>query len=149
MCFHGFVDIITTHIVNGSEGRKDPLYSLYSHLEKCPDILYYDNACQLHEYALNRESGYVSNCQMFHDVFHSYGHKCPNVYKSNRLSLPKANTSIAEQFNSFAQSLKKSSAQMSQSTFVFCLQYFCHMWNLKKKHYSINGEKQLRIFSAQ
>lgn len=122
------------HMVNGGEGRKDPLFSLYSHLEHCPDVIFYDNACQLQEYALNRESGYFQNCQMYHDIFHGYSHKCPEVYKSNRLvGFEKANSEICEQFNSFVQSLKKSSGQMSQSTFVFCLQYFCHVWNLEKK----------------
>ena len=35
------------HMINGSEGRKDPMQSLYTHLEHSPDALLYNNVCQL------------------------------------------------------------------------------------------------------
>ena len=50
-CFGG-------HIIDGKEGRKDPSYALYTHLPKAPSILFYDFACSLEEFNLNRESGY-------------------------------------------------------------------------------------------
>ena len=34
------------HIVNGSEGHKDPSQALYTHLPTAPIIIFYDNACQ-------------------------------------------------------------------------------------------------------
>ena len=43
--------------MNGSEGRKDPACSLYNHLEVAPEIVYYDFACSLKEYCMNREAG--------------------------------------------------------------------------------------------
>ena len=46
------------HIINGAKGRKDPHFSLYTHLENVPKKLFYDFACSLNEYALSRESGY-------------------------------------------------------------------------------------------
>ena len=49
------------HIVNGSEGRKDPASSLYNHLKVAPEMIYYDFACSLEEYCMNREAGYFKN----------------------------------------------------------------------------------------
>ncbi len=122
------------HLIPGSEGRKDPHSSLYCHLEKPPKAIFYDFGCGLHEYSLNRESGYFQNVQFFHDIFHGYAHKCSDVYKSSRLSgFDGVNSSVCEQFNSFMQCIKKSARQMSQEHFVFYMQYFIHMWNLKKK----------------
>ena len=121
-------------MIDGGEGCKDPFSSLYSYLPESPEVIYYDNACQFHEYCLNRESGYYANTQFFHDIFHSYTHKCPPVYRSKRLTgLDSANTSICEPFNSFLATLRSSSGQMSQSTFSFLVQYFIYAWNMEKK----------------
>ena len=103
--------------------------------------IFYDNACQLHDYVLSRESGFFSNSQMFLDVFHSWSHKCPAVYRSQRLVGFDSNTQICEQINSFLQPLKRSSYQMSQSTFTFILQYFIHVWNVLKKEKLERQEK--------
>lgn len=122
------------HIIAGSEGRKDPAASLYTHLESAPDDIFYDFACGLHEYTLNRESGYFKNTRMFHDVFHGYTHKCAKTYKSTRLiSFDSVNSEVCEQFNSFMQCIKRSASQMSQQHFVFYLQFFIHEWNLRKE----------------
>ncbi|WAR10663.1 hypothetical protein MAR_035739 [Mya arenaria] len=86
-----------------AEGRKDPSASLYSHLAKPPQAVFYDFACNLQEYCLNRESG-SSRLQGFESV----------------------NSEICEQFNSFIQILKKSARQMTQSHFCFYLQFFIH-----------------------
>ena len=121
-------------MLSSSEGRKDPMYSLYLYLKKPPDVIMYDNCCQLDEYTRNRESGFFKNTKFFHDVFHGFAHKCPDNFRSSRLSQYKhIDSEICEQFNSFVQSLKKSSGQMSQTTFTFCLQHFIYVWNLKKR----------------
>ena len=65
--------------MNGSEGRKDPSQALYTHLPTAPSIIFYDNACQLEEYFLNRESGYYKNTKFYHDTFHGYGHNAQIV----------------------------------------------------------------------
>ena len=54
-CCYGF------HIIHGSEGRKDPSFSLYTHMEKAPEIIFYDFACGFEEYCLNRESGFYGH----------------------------------------------------------------------------------------
>ena len=49
------------HIVNGSEGRKDAACSLYTHLEIAPDVIFYDFACSLEEYCLNRKADFFKS----------------------------------------------------------------------------------------
>ena len=122
------------HVIPGSEGRKDAASSLYSFLEKAPDVVFYDFACSLDEYTKNRENGYFNNTTFFHDIFHGYTHKCSNVFKSNRLlGFNGINTSICEQFNSFIQCIKASSKLMTQEHFMFYLQFFIHQWNMQRK----------------
>ncbi|XP_069101637.1 uncharacterized protein [Argopecten irradians] len=116
-----------------AEGRKDPYASLYSHLETPPKDLFYDFACNLQEYCLNRESGYFEGVRFFHDIFHGFAHKCSKGYRSSRLlGLDTINSEICEQFNSFLQCIKPSARQMNQTHFVFYLQFFLHIWNEQK-----------------
>ena len=122
------------HIVNGSEGRKDPCFSLYTHLTDAPDSIFYDFACSLEEYCLNRESQYYKNTRFFHDVFHGYSHTCSSVYSSRRLlDFRSVNTSLCEQFNSFLQCIKASAKHMSQVRFIFYVQFMINIWNERKK----------------
>ena len=120
--------------MNGSEGRKDPACSLYNHLEVAPEIIYYNFACSLEEYCMNREAGYFKNKQFFYDIFHGYNHTCSKIYSSkNLIHLNSVNSSICEQFNSYLQCIKSSAKQMSQEHFMFFLQYMIRLWNEKKK----------------
>ena len=122
------------HVVHGGEGRKDPAFSLYTHKQTAPSVLFYDFGCSLDEYNLNRESGYFQNTRVYHDLFHSYNHVCSSVYKSVRLpNLRYCNTSICEQFNSYLQSIKCSARNMRQDHFMFFLQFFAHIWNGQKR----------------
>ena len=126
--------------MTGAEGRKDPSASLYSYLDSPPDAIFYDFACNLQEYCLNRESGYYKNVRFFHDIFHGYAHKCSTAFRSSRLQgFESVNTEICEQFNSFIQHIKKSARQMSQTHFCFYLQFFLHQWNKKK---TVSSEKE-------
>lgn len=128
---HG--DCYGFHIIPGAEGRKDPAASLYMYLERPPEYIFYDFACGLEEYGLNRESGYFLQSRMFHDVFHGYKHKCSSVFRYNRLEMAeKVNTEICEQFNSFLQSIKASSKKMKQQTFCFYVEFFIWLWNKRK-----------------
>ena len=122
------------HIIPASEGRKDPAASLYTHLENAPDSIVYDFACSLSEYCHNRESGYFAKMRFFHDVFHSYNHKCSASFRCQRLkSFTGVNSSICEQFNSFLQNIKTSARLMSQVHFTFYVQFFISIWNGNKR----------------
>ena len=85
------------HIIAGGEGCKDPFSSLYKYCETMPEDIYYDCACQLSEYCLNREPELFKNTQFWHDLFHLVGHVCGINFKSGRaLGLKGVNTEICE-----------------------------------------------------
>ena len=131
------------HIVNKSEGRKDPSHSLYSHLQTPPEAIFYDFACGLEEYSLNREAGYFRKTRFFHDIFHGYGHNCSPLYSSARTNAyDGVNLSICEQFNSYLQCIKASAKHMSQENFMFYVQFMINLWNEKKR---ISYEKKLKV----
>ena len=57
------------HLIAGGEGRKDPFASIYKYMELPPADIFCDNACQLSEYALNREPKWLMNTRFLHDLF--------------------------------------------------------------------------------
>ena len=63
------------HLIDGAEGRKDPFCSLLKYKEEMPEELYYDFACSLSEYCLNREPDLFKNTRFWHDLFHAIGHR--------------------------------------------------------------------------
>ena len=119
------------HMIN-VEGRKDSAASLYTHLETPTDAIFYDFACNLLEYYLNRERGFYKRVQLFHDIFHGYARKCSCAYRLSRLQgFGFINSEICEQFNAFIQCIKSSARQMSREHFY--LQFFLDISNARKE----------------
>ena len=114
------------HLINGSEGRKDAFAALYKYKKTMPEHLFYDFACQLSEYCLNREPHLFINTKFWHDLFHSVTHVCGNNFKSVCIEgLEGINTEICEQFNGFLQCIKYTGSHLSQEHFMFFVQFFC------------------------
>lgn len=121
------------HLIAGSEGRKDPFASIFKYMEKAPEHIFYDFACQLSEYCLNREPEFFKMTRFWHDLFHSIGHVCGINFKSGRIEgLEGINTEICEQVNSFLQCVKYTASHLSQDHFMFFLQFFLHLMNKEK-----------------
>ena len=121
------------HLIPGAEGRKDPFFSLYKYLPNPPNEVFYDFGCSLNEYSLNRAPGYSRSVRFWHDIFHGFNHKCPYVYRSNRIrSLNLVNSEICEQFNAFIQCIKYTGSHLNQSHFCFFMQFFIKVWNDRK-----------------
>jgi Kyakuja-Dileera-Zisupton transposase len=121
------------HVINGSEGRKDPFASLVKYMPVAPDEVFYDFACSLSEYCLNREPEFFRGTRFWHDIFHGYSHKCSKSFCSTRIrSLRHMNSEICEQFNAYIQCIKYTASHLSQSHFTFFLQFFIYQWNLQK-----------------
>ena len=57
-------------LIAGWEGRKDPFSSLFKFLPSMHTDIFYDFACQLSEYCLNREPQYFLHTRFWHDLFH-------------------------------------------------------------------------------
>ena len=121
------------HLIAGGEGRKDPFSSLFKYKPTAPDEIFYDNACHLNEYCLNREPGYFLSTRFWHDLFHALGHKCGCNFKSGRVCrLEGMNTEICEQVNAFLQCIKFTASHLSQEHFAFFLQLFLYLLNKEK-----------------
>ena len=134
------------HIIESGEGRKDVFSSLYKYIETPPKHIFYDNACQLNEYCLNREPDFFLDTQFWHDLFHSIGHICGFNFRSGRvLGLEGINTEICEQVNSFLQSIKYTSSHLTQEHFMFFVQFFLYILNKNKTE---NHKKQASIALA-
>jgi hypothetical protein len=121
------------HLIKSGEGRKDPFSSLFKYAETAPEEIFYDFACQLSEYCLNREPGFFLNSRFWHDLFHSITHLCGNNFKSGRvLGLDGVNTEICEQTNSYLQCVKYTASHLSQAHMMFFVQFFLFLYNKEK-----------------
>ena len=121
------------HVIQGSEGRKDPFSSMFKYMPEAPEEVFYDFACSLSEYCLNREPHFFRDTRFWHDVFHGFSHKCSKSFCSSRIrSLRHVNSEICEQFNAYIQCIKYTASHLSQSHFTFFLQFFIHLWNYSK-----------------
>ena len=120
------------HLISLGEGGKDPFASLYKYCNEMPDHIYYDFACQLFEYFLNRELELFKNTTFWHDLFHFVGHVCGIKFKSGRvLGLERVNTEIFEQVNSL-QCIKYTGSHLLQEHFTFFVQLFLYIMNKEK-----------------
>jgi hypothetical protein len=121
------------HLVKGGEGRKDAFFPVTKFKQSPPLEVFYDNACQLSEYALNREPDMWKEVRVSHDIFHSFTHVCGDVFKSTRVQgLEGVNTEICEQFNAFLQCIKYTASKMIQSHFMMYVQFMVYLWNKEK-----------------
>ena len=137
------------HIVNGQEGRKDAACSLFTHLEFPPEMIFYDFACSLEEYSLNREAEFFRLCRFYHDLFHGSAHSCSSMFNGRGLEgMTQYNTSICEQFNSFLQCIKASGKHMNQQHFIFFTQFMIDIWN-SKKHESFATKLKVALACSQ
>ena len=121
------------HLISRGEGRKGPFSSLFKYLPEAPGDIFYDFACQLSEYCLNREPQYFLHTRFWHDLFHGISHKCGKCFKSSRIcGMVGINSEICEQFNSYLQCIKYTGSHLSQSHFMFFVQFFIYQWNTEK-----------------
>ena len=85
------------HLIWG-KGRKDPFSVMFKYMETPPEELYFDFACGLSDYCLNREPEFFKNTHFWHDIFHFINHTCGINFKSGRvLGLEGINSEICEQ----------------------------------------------------
>jgi hypothetical protein len=121
------------HLIDKAEGRKDPFSAIFKYKPTAPKEMYYDFACQLNEYCLNREPKYWKKTRFWHDIFHGISHKCGACFKSTRIcGMTGVNSEICEQFNSYMQCVKFTGSHLTQSHFMLFCQFMIYMWNIEK-----------------
>ena len=120
------------HLIDSAEGRKDAFASLFKYKEEMPHHIFYDFACSLSKYCLNRAPSLFVNTHFWHDLFHSVGHVCGDNFKSKHdEGLEGLNTEICEEVNLYLQCIKYTGAHLSQEKFMFFNQFFLYLFNKK------------------
>lgn len=121
--------------------------SILSRFQKIPDVIIYDNACNLAEYCYNRAPRYVISqndtnfCSYFSDTifsvdaFHYAGHtNCSRGYSSTNLMILKdLDTVIHEQKNSLLAFLKITSIPMRFDSWVALIRAITITMNLVER----------------
>lgn len=111
---YGFEVMVT------AESPNVPFTFLKTRFEQPPEIVIYDNACNLFQYALNRDPAYFKETRFLFDSLHWPNHKkCAAGYEAR--SYPKLrgiNTQIVEQSNAKIRKLKSSLSYMKPEKFI-------------------------------
>jgi hypothetical protein len=114
-------------------------------MPKAPRIVFYDFACQLSEYSLNREPQFFKDTEFFHDVFHSVNHICPYAFKSVSEADKRCfNTSAAEQFNSYLVKIKATGRVLRMTRFMLYAQHMIYLWNQDRTKFCLKKNDTLR-----
>lgn len=69
-----FMCLRSCHILVKGEGRNDPFSVMKTFLEEPPEVVIYDFACALEEYASNRDPYWFRNTLFVIDRFHWRNH---------------------------------------------------------------------------
>ena len=121
------------HLIEGGEGRKDPFAAVTKYMPNPPEDIYYDFACGLSSYSLNREPSFWRGVRVWHDLFHGVGHIGGSSFMTSRIKgMKAANSEICEQFNSYLQCIKYTGSHMSQPHFMLFAQFMIYLWNTEK-----------------
>jgi len=107
--------------------------------DRPPDIIIYDNACNMHKFCLSREPEYFKDVMFILDRLHVAGHvKCCLSYDPYQHAfVVDINTQLCEQANAPYKDRYASLHQMKQGTFLFHLRHFIAMDELIRHGYSM------------
>ena len=129
-------------------------------MQLAPTTIIYDNACNLHNYCLNREPRFFQESWFVVDRFHWHNHTCTLEslaictilltvhYKAcsigyNMAKYPQfatINSEVVEQANSMIKRIKGSVSYMTAQNFMNHLKFFFWYHN-KQKMYCFSHEK--------
>eukprot|EP00058_Branchiostoma_floridae_P024016 XP_002609506.1 hypothetical protein BRAFLDRAFT_95599 [Branchiostoma floridae] len=116
------------------ESPRHPYQIFRTRFRKAPNVIVYDNACKLHQYALNREPHFFRNTQFLVDRFHFRGHigcslgYCMDEYKQS-IDITTINSQVNEQANAGLIRIQPQLSYMSPSNFVFHASLFLAIRN--------------------
>jgi hypothetical protein len=98
---------------------------IYSRFPRAPQVIVYDNCCNLNDFCMAREPLFYKNTLFVIDRLHENSHgSCSPVYSANRyVQLNDTNTQLAEQRNSTYVQKRAQLFAMGQFMFLFHLRY--------------------------
>ncbi|XP_076110329.1 uncharacterized protein LOC143079061 [Mytilus galloprovincialis] len=116
-----------------NESPNVPFTFFRTRFKKAPSVIIYDNACNLQNYALNRDPAFFKETKFVVDNLHWKNHKgCSKVYHAKEHpSLSGINTQMVEQNNSKLQKLKSQLSYMNYDNFILHLKFFLWYCNYK------------------
>ncbi|GAA5968822.1 hypothetical protein JCM11641_000745 [Rhodosporidiobolus odoratus] len=135
-CPHGIC--IMYHTMPGAEGRNDVFAALLCYFSVAPEVVVYDYACQLAQYALVREPEFFRNTRFYIDEFHARGDaKCSaacSIQPAMRAdpALRSVNTSAAECAHSTLRRIRKSMRYMTEGHGILLMHTAIQCWNREK-----------------
>ncbi|XP_041931359.1 uncharacterized protein LOC121694974 isoform X1 [Alosa sapidissima] len=106
---------------------------LRSRFTKCPEVVIYDNACQLHTYAIRRDPQFFNKTWFLVDRLHWRNYSgCNAGYQLDvYLQHQDINSQLAEQSNSLLKKLKSQLSYMNRDNFIGHLRLF--LWHKSRK----------------
>lgn len=119
-------------VMKNSESPRTVFEAIYTHWETAPELIVYDNACNLHNFFLNREPVFFKDTRFNVDASHYLGHsKCNPGYNSKRYNDVK-NSALAEQKNRLLRLLETQAICMGQVNFIRFVRYFVYRLNQRE-----------------
>ncbi|XP_019630291.1 PREDICTED: uncharacterized protein LOC109474438 [Branchiostoma belcheri] len=118
------------------ESPHHPFEILRTRFKVAPRVVVYDNSCQLHRYAMNREPHFFQKTMFVVDRFHFKGHigcslgYCMDSY-STREEIRTINSQVNEQANSGLIRIQPQLAYMSPNNFMFHASLFLALRNMR------------------
>ncbi|XP_067949054.1 uncharacterized protein [Watersipora subatra] len=118
-------------IMDNHESPNTPFTAIRTRFTAAPEVIVYDNACNLHKYAINRDPGFFAKTKFLVDGFHWGNHTgCTTGYNSGcYIQYKDLNTQVAEQRNATLKKLKSSLSYMHEENFFEHLRVFLSFHN--------------------
>ncbi|XP_063427966.1 uncharacterized protein LOC134711349 isoform X2 [Mytilus trossulus] len=129
-CIHGIC--YGYEIMEDAESPNIPFTVLRTRFHTAPKLIIYDNACNLHQYCLNRDPVFFQHSWFLVDRFHWCNHVgCHIGYNlDNYLQYKWINSQVAEQRNSTLKKLKSMLSYMNLKNFTTHCNFFLWFRNM-------------------
>ena len=133
-CPHGIC--LGFQLMDSPESPKTPFDLLVRRFPTVPRLIIYDNACNLHLYALKREPRRFMNTRFMVDRWHSKNHVCTQGYSMKAYpkdpNIDGLNSQICEQLNSQLRRLGTQLAFMHPENAIYLVKIFLAIRNMDK-----------------
>jgi hypothetical protein len=135
-------------VLTNVESPNVPFEILATRFDKMPEIVIYDNGCNLNEYILNRTPYLFRRTQILVDGFHFHSHtNCASTFSTseNMYLSSNLNTSLFEQKNARLAKLKNTAPLMRSRVFMSLLGVAVSHLNYKKKMQLLQKNSKVSI----
>ena len=117
------------NIMHNHESPRTVFEIMFSRWKVAPEVVVYDNACNLAKFCLSREYAFFKHTKFVIDRLHMYSHKaCSPVFNPNfHSALTGYNTQICEQFNRALQGIKTQLVYFNWENWIFHMSVYIRL----------------------